>query len=374
MNRLLLLHLSLIDGFGPLAVCKILHANFDGDIYACSIHELMQQFGLTPKTAKLLFNGLQRVDMLKREIDLIAKHNIKWTTIIDDDYPAMLKQINGPPTVLYYRGAELGQFEKNFAIVGSREAHHYAEQVVAECVPELLNFGWNIISGGALGADTMAHKHTMQNGGKTVAILGSGLLCPYPRQNIRLFDEIVQNGGSVVSPFAITAEAQARHFPARNRIISGMSQACLVVQAAKRSGASITAEYALQQGRSVFAVPGSIFDPLSAGCHRLIKEGATPMLSVDDLLIELGEKKPPIKAKVTRKSASKQPYVQTSLTLSPSATIAEKILFHCAQKPLSTDELMDIAKIELEMLHNHLFDLQLAGKLAQSAVGLWELA
>ncbi len=376
MQRSLLLHLSLMDGVGPSAVLRIIESGFGDDINVCTVDDMMHKFGITPKVAIAIFKGLKNTTELERELELIEKHNISWTTVADDDYPAMLRHINGAPTVLYYRGAKLNDTAKNIAIVGSRLGHHYAEQVISECVPALINYNWSIISGGALGVDTMAHEHALKNKGKTVAILGAGLLHLYPWQNIGLFEEIVANGGAIVSPFALQQGVRASNFPARNRIISGMSQATIVVQAAKKSGASITAEYALQQGRTVFAVPGSIFDPLSAGCHRLLKEGATPISSVEDLLIELGDKQPPKnekKAKKGNRNKVEVPPQQQSFVLSETAPIGEKIIYHCAQKPLSTDELLDLINIELDDLHNYLFDLQLSGKIAQNAVGLWAI-
>ncbi|MEX0849140.1 MAG: DNA-processing protein DprA [Candidatus Dependentiae bacterium] len=374
MQRLLILHLSLIDGVGSGIITRLLQSDHFADLYAFGVQEMAVKCGINLELASKIVHGLKGIEILEQEVQLMQKHCVEWTSVIDEDYPELLKHINGPPSVLYYRGTPLNRFEKNIAIIGSRKANYYGQQVIDACVSTLVQKGWNIISGGAIGADTIAHKQTVACAGNTVAILGSGLLHLYPRSNTRLFQEIIDCGGSVVSPFALQKTAHPGHFPARNRIISGMSEACLVVQAAQKSGALITAEYALQQGKSVFAVPGSIFDPLSAGCHALIKEGATPMLSVDDLMRELGETEVqqslPL---VSLKKVAQTKQTKVKPVLQAATTIDEKILFHCAREPLCADDLLVHIDIDIDQLNNYLFDLQLSGKVMQNAVGLWQL-
>ena len=264
-----ILHLSLIQGVGPGRVNRLIN-NFDKDqlcqIYHFSVSDLIHRCGFTERQAELLHGGLQDERVLEDEIQLIEKHNVQVLTITDKGYPYLLKQIHLPPTLIYVKGS-LGVQEKSLAIIGSRKAHRYAENIINDLMPALIAHEWTIVSGGALGADTMAHRAALQNNGKTVAVLGSGLLIPYPSRNVHLFEKIIESGGAVVSPFPLMMDAIPGNFPARNRIISGLSRGCLVVQAAKRSGASITASFALEQGREVFAVPGSITDELSAGCQ-----------------------------------------------------------------------------------------------------------
>jgi len=204
--------------------------------------------------------------------------------ILDKEYPALLKQIHLPPIILYCRGAKLSN--NNFSIVGSRKGSIYAENVCKHIIPKLID-QYTIISGGALGVDSMAHKEAIKSGGRTVAVLGSGFLQPYPRENIDLFRAIVDNGGTVISPFNLKMEPLKGNFPARNRIIAGMSVGTLVVQAAVKSGAHITAAFALEQGREVFAVPGSIFEEISLGCHSLIQQGAKLVSCPEDILEEI---------------------------------------------------------------------------------------
>lgn len=388
MSRLLLLHLSLIKGIGPQTIMRLVKHPALGELYNCSASEIAKHYQVHPTYAEIIAAGLSDTTLLDAELQLIERHTVKWVTVAEQEFPPLLKEIEYPPTVLYYRGADLHTFAKNIAIIGSRKAATYAEQVIEACVPSLVQSGWDVVSGGAIGADTMAHTYTVACSGRTVAILGSGLLCPYPSSNKKLFELIVQTGGAVVSSFPLQTKAYPSNFPARNRIIAGMSQACLVVQAAERSGASITANFALNQGKQVLAVPGSIFDPLSAGCHALIKEGATPILSPDDLLIELGEK-PATKSSDAAlqksilegtavlqvkpaKIKAREVIPQKPAVLAENASVQERILFYC-KEPASPDDLLGYIDLDVQLLQDHLFDLQLAGRLEQNAVGLWQV-
>lgn len=311
-RRFAILHLSLIENVGPGAIAKILkygaeHTSLWENFYQLAAAD-WRAIGLSDTAANLIQLGLADKELLDRELTLIEKHAVRLVMLGDADYPSLLTHIHTPPAVLYYQGASLSDNKaianqavaqdktapkniapKRIAIVGSRAADSYAERVIASFVPELVARQFTIVSGGALGADTMAHKATLEAGGATIAILGSGLLQAYPRGNLKLFERIVAQGGSLVSSFPLLVEPHPHNFPARNRIISGMSSGCIVVQAAAKSGASITAEYALQQGRQVFAVPGVFDHPLSEGCHALLKEGAAVAGSITDILLELGE-------------------------------------------------------------------------------------
>ncbi len=223
------------------------------------------------------------------EQELLIKHNIRRITASDVEYPSYLKEIHCPPPQLYVQGELLNSYTKLIAVVGSRKADSYGERVIASLVPELVAHGWAIVSGGALGADSFAHKATLQARGRTIVILGSGLLMPYPSSNRKLFSSIVDQGGSLVSSFSLDTPAYPSNFPARNRIISGMSRGVIVAQAAEKSGARITAHLALEQGREVFAIPGPIDHALSIGCNRLIQQGAKLVQTIDDIFTELGE-------------------------------------------------------------------------------------
>lgn len=375
MQDVLLLHLSLIPGVGPATVKRLLEQKRFVDLYGCSVGELVYDFGLSTKGAQSLVAGLKDRTILEVELELIHKHDIRLVTLVDPAYPPLLKEIDAPPTVLYYHGTLPDPSGKNIAVIGSRKAGSYAREVAAAFVPPLSERGWSIISGGALGADSIAHEQALASGAHTVAILGSGLLCPYPYSNKKLFERIAQSGGAVISSFPLRMQPVPGNFPARNRIISGMSQACLVLQAAERSGASITAHCALDQGRLVLAVPGSIFDPLSAGCHALIKEGATPVSSARDLLVELGEQIIPEEPKEKQNEIAFELAITDGLrqkNAAPELLLPDdKILYYCRNE-LSFDDLLLLMNLPEELLQEHIFNLQLAGKLRQNAVGLWQ--
>jgi len=268
VNTELLIQLNGIPGVGPSTIERL---RAIGDIHHCSVADLQQQ-GVSFSQAQAVVTGLADRSFLERELALIAQHRIGILTISDPEYPALLRAIYAPPPVLYYQGAK-PTFDKTLAFVGSRAGQQYARTVIGTLVPPLITAGCTIVSGGARGVDFYAHQTALDQAGSTVAVLGSGLLEPYPPTSKPLFTRIIESGSSLVSSFPLKTKPVAGNFPARNRIIAGLSQGCVVVAAADKSGALITARFALEQGREVFAVPGAIDDPLSVGCHRLIQQG-----------------------------------------------------------------------------------------------------
>lgn len=201
-------------------------------------------------------------------------------------YPEKLKQLSRPPLILYGKGDLAPLNQPQVAIVGSRNPTPAGQQVAFELAAQLVSSGMVVTSGLALGIDGWAHKGALKAGGQTIAVLGSGLAKLYPRRNMGLAQQICDSDGCLLSEFAPQLGARAEHFPRRNRIISGLSLGTLVVEAAIRSGSLITARYALEQGRDVFAIPGSIHNPLAQGCHYLIKQGAKLVECVEDILEE----------------------------------------------------------------------------------------
>lgn len=201
-----------------------------------------------------------------------------------EEYPDLLRQIYDPPIVLFYKG-DIGLLKKDmFAVVGAREISDYGRLVTKKLVSELCGY-FVIVSGMARGIDTVAHKEVLGCGGKTVAVVGTGLDRVYPSENNDMYKEIVESG-LVISEYPLGSEPLAYHFPQRNRIISGLSKGVLVCEAGDKSGAVITAKQALEQNRDVFAVPGSIFSKQSIGTNDLIQEGAKLVASVDDIIKE----------------------------------------------------------------------------------------
>jgi DNA processing protein len=373
-----ILHLSLLDGIGPAAIKKIV-AGFSAadllDLYTLQVRELMQRCGVSEKIAEIIVTGLRDVELLEKELALIAKHNVRWTTILDTElYPPLLQEIHMPPPVLYWWGNNLAVTEQSIGCVGSRAANQYGNRIISTLIPPLVAANCTIISGGALGADSMAHKATLQAGGITVAVLGSGLLRPYPQSNASLFKEIVAKDGILLSIFPLLEDAAQGNFPARNRIIAGLSRGCIVIQAAEKSGALITAEYALEQGREVFAVPGAFDDPLSAGCHKLLRRGAQLVTCADHILQELGYTQKAEIPDTTEKHNQQdilpvQP-TQTKSMVNNLSDASKNVLNACVQA-CSLDELVTLLDADYVTIQSTLFDLQYKGCIEQDFTGKW---
>src|SRR5579859_6860553 len=215
----------------------------------------------------------------------LAQLKIRALTLLDDEYPAGLRQVADPPPVLFVRGRLTPADAQAVALVGTRRATTYGRAVADRLARDLAAAGVTVVSGLAKGIDTSAHRAALQAGGRTIAVLGNGLDQVYPAENAGLARQIVDSdAGAVVSEFAPGVPPDAVNFPRRNRIISGLSSGTVIVEAGERSGALITADFALEQGREVLAVPGSIFSPMSAGPNELLKQGATPVTGAADIL------------------------------------------------------------------------------------------
>jgi len=239
-----------------------------------ALQELDRRESLTVKTIS------EQLDRLEAKV----------MTIAEDIYPENLRSIYDPPPLLYVRGKLLPSDNLSLAVVGTRRMTRYGREVVEALVPELSAAGLTIISGLALGVDAFAHKAALSVKGRTIAILAGGVDQITPRSNEQLGREILGRGGAIVSEFPLGTPSFKSHFPFRNRVISGMALGTLVVEAAEGSGTFHTVRAALEQGREVFAVPGSIFSPFSAGTAKLIQTGAKPVTAVKDILEELDVK------------------------------------------------------------------------------------
>jgi len=257
------------------------------DIFNLSQNALSQIPLLENKDTETIIN-VRNSGLLEKELECIQHEKIETVDIFDGSYPALLKEIACPPLVLYIKGDVKLLSEYIFAIVGSRIPTVYGLLSAREFAMRLASCGLIIISGLARGIDSAAHKGALEKG-KTVAVLGSGLMNIYPKENAGLAEEISRNG-AVVSEFPLFEAPHKENFPRRNRIVSGLAHGVLVVEAAERSGALITAHCALEQNREVFAMPGKIDSPLSRGAHALIKEGAKLVDSVNDIMEELNIK------------------------------------------------------------------------------------
>jgi DNA processing protein len=221
-------------------------------------------------------------DAIAAGLDKLA---IRALTLLDEEYPAALREVADPPPVLFVRGTLEPRDHPAVALVGTRRASSYGISVADRLARDLARAGVTIVSGLAKGIDTVAHQAAIDVGGRTIAVLGNGLDQIYPPENSRLAHRIVDTyAGALVAEFAPGVPPDAVNFPRRNRIISGLSTATLIVEAGEKSGALITADFALEQGRDVLAVPGPIFSPGSVGPNELLKQGATPVTSAEDVL------------------------------------------------------------------------------------------
>jgi DNA processing protein len=274
-----------VRGIGPVRFRQVL-LHFQGDLaqaWRADARELARA-GLDAKTVSALLTQRLSIEP-EREMEKLNAAQVRVLTWQDTAYPALLREIDGSPPVLYIRGTltEADQFA--LAVVGTRNASQYGNQVTNRLVSELARGQVTIVSGLAMGIDTLAHSAALEAGGRTLAVLACGLNVVYPAKNAQLARRIVECGqGALVSDYPLDVRPEGNNFPARNRIISGLAQGVLVVEAGERSGALITADFALKQGRDVFAVPGGIFSSKSLGVNKLIQSGAHPVLEVRDIL------------------------------------------------------------------------------------------
>jgi len=277
---------------------------------------------------------------------------IRKVTEQDETYPKSLRELVDRPSVLYVKGRWPLPETCRIGIVGTRRASFYGLEAAQRFTIDLVRHGIVIVSGLAAGIDACAHRMTLQQGGWTVAVLGHGFGHQFPKENAPLFAEIAKQG-TIVTEFSYETPPVATNFPLRNRIISGLSQGVVVIEAGMRSGASITARYAAEQGRDVFVVPGSIFSPQSQGCHRLIKEGAKLTDSVADILTEYGFEEP-VEAPLAPAPQPKKEAI----------TPAEaKLIERMSLVPISVDELAEVTAMRVDHLAEVLLSLELKGRI-----------
>lgn len=255
------------------------------ELYKMPLGKLQQLLLLKPSQMKRFSHEFHTIQ-LQKLLELYTNKNISAITFYDQDYPVLLREIHDPPLVLFTIGDKLLLQKLGVAIVGARDANKYAQAAIDYFLPPLLEKELIVISGLAKGTDTVAHERTLYYGGKTIGVLGGGFFHIYPHENRRLA-EIMKQNHLLLTEYPPIQRPEKWHFPMRNRIISGLAQGVIIVQAKSRSGSLITADYALEAGREVFALPGQIDDPLSAGTNYLIQQGAKLVTSGQDILEEL---------------------------------------------------------------------------------------
>ncbi|MCL4338931.1 DNA-processing protein DprA [Patescibacteria group bacterium] len=279
---------SAFPGIGPLRFALLLKFFKTAQKAWEAKREKLLEIGLGEKLTES-FCAFRMSFSLKDYIELLNKKSIRVLTLKDSTYPKLLKEIAAAPFVLYIRtdGEIAFDDERNIAVVGTRKITSYGREVTARLTRDLVAFGCTIVSGMAYGVDTVAHHTAIESGGRTIAVLGCGVDVIHPQSNTPLYWNIVRKYGMVISEFPAGQYASKGLFPARNRIISGLSRGVLVTEGAEDSGALITARCAVEQGREVFAIPGPITSSLSAGPAKLLKQGAKLVAKVEDILEEL---------------------------------------------------------------------------------------
>lgn len=346
-DRQFWLGFSLVPEIGPRRLALLLNA-FGSLKQAWGASEsALRRAGLDQQPTANLLRTRAKID-LQAELDKIERAGARLVTLVDEDYPPLLKQIPDAPVILYLRGSLTPEDQRALAIVGTRKATTYGKDVAGLLASQLVESGITVISGLAHGIDAAAHRAALDAGGRTIAVMGCGIDQIYPRDHSELARRISEQG-AVISEFPLGARPEAHHFPRRNRVISGMSLGVLVVEAPQQSGAIITTTYAAEQGREVFAVPGSIFSAASGGTNRLIQDGAKLVLTVEDILSELNLAHEAVQTRVTAER------------IAPDNPIEASILDCLGAEPLHIDDLVRQTGLPIATVSSTLTVLELKG-------------
>jgi len=340
---------TLVKGIGAVRFQRLLDRFGDAEAAWGANPVELAEAGLSLKLIERLVAIREKVD-LSRLWENTQSKGIQVLTWEDEAYPQRLKEIEQPPPVLYLRGELIPEDDWAVAIVGSRRVTPYGRQVTEEIGAFLAANGVTVVSGLARGVDAIAHKAALKAGGRTLAVLGSGVDRIYPPENRALAEEIFTRG-AVLSDYAPGTPPEASNFPPRNRIISGLSMAVIVVEAGETSGALITAQFAAEQGREVFAVPGNILAPQSKGTNKLIQQGALPLLSVNDIVQTLN---------LTRVGQHK-----AARKVLPADDVEAKLLDALSEEPLHVDEIRNQTDLPVEKVSATLVMMELKGMVRQ---------
>lgn len=286
-DREILISMNRVVGLGAVTVRRMVERLGSlSAAFSASERELLTVTGVGPERAQQFaaeFKSAHADDELERA----SKKGVTLVTWVDEGYPPLLKEIADPPLVLYVAGSVAALSRPGVAIIGTRRASVYGRESARKLGYQLASAGYSVVSGLALGIDTEAHLGAVQAKGVTVAVLGGALDCLYPAENKRLARALIDSGGAVICDYPFGRQPDFQSFPMRNRIVSGLSRGVLVVESPLKSGTMITVGQALEQGRSVMAVPGRIDNPSAQGCHRIIREGARLVTTAEEVIEEL---------------------------------------------------------------------------------------
>jgi len=347
-----------IEGIGPGKIRNLL-AKFRSteNILSADYHALLKIEGISTNLASRIRKAVQSKketgEWLELELSKLKKINGRIITVWDEEYPKLLKKIFDPPLILQIIGNLDETDEFSISIVGTRQPTNYGKVLAEKISSDLAQQGITIVSGMARGIDSIAHSAALKIGGKTIAIIGSGLDVIYPFENRKLFDSICENG-AVISEFSLGAKPDAQNFPKRNRIISGLSLGCIIIETAIKGGAMQTARFALDQNREVFALPGNVNVKQSEGTNFLIQRGEAELIrSAEDVLIELELKLKPVLGKNIPKH-------QQELNL-----FEEKIINALNTEPKQIDKIAELSELTTSDCLVHLLSLEFKGLVKQ---------
>jgi len=340
---------TLIKGIGAVRLQALIHHFGDLESAWRAAPADLAEAGLGAKVIERVIQAREKMD-LEKIWEQIARQGIQILTWEDEAYPSRLKEIDQPPPVLYVRGEYLPEDAFAVALVGTRRVTPYGRQITEEIAAFLAANGMTVISGLARGVDAIAHTAALKAGGRTLGILGSGVDRIYPPEHRALAEQMMERG-AIISDYAPGTPPEASNFPPRNRIISGLSLAVVVIEAGETSGALITAEFAAEQGREVFAVPGSILAPQSKGTNKLIQQGALPLLNASDLMQALN---------LTR--VGEQKAARKAL---PADAVEAQLLAVLGEQPVHVDELRNQTGLPIEKVSATLTLMELKGMVRQ---------
>lgn len=345
--------LSSIEQIGSKFILKLYnHFNDIEKAFNASFADLTQIEDITVKKAESFINARNKVNPDKA-LKEVTKRDIKYITFEDENYPTMLKNISDPPAVLYYKGdLSLCNLERTLAVVGSRRASYHAKEELTKIVGQFAGTDICIVSGLAAGIDSTAHLAALNNNIKTIGVIASGLDFYYPTSNKHLYQQIENGNGAVISEYYPTFEPLKFRFPQRNRIVSGLSYGTLVAEASLKSGALITANLTLEQGRELMCMPGLISNPNTEGIYKLIKNGATLTTCAEDIMNALGWE------------ITKSERVQLELPMMTEDE--EKIFKQLDIEAKGVDELMNLTGLDIENVLTCLTTLELKGIIKQA--------
>lgn len=349
-----LLALHSVDGLGPIRLKALIDYFKDPKLaWEANVGEI-RGIGIPQVTVDLLADTRKKLEP-QDYAQSIKDAGIKWLTIFDETYPKLLAQIYDPPVVLYYKGEILPEDKNAIAVVGTRKMTGYGRAVTEQFTRGLVSAGLTIVSGLARGVDTEAHATALEEKGRTLAILGGGLNQIFPPENTNLTKSIADGHGAVISEFPPDYPSVAGNFPARNRVISGLSKAVLVTEAAEDSGSLITARLALEQGRDVYGVPGPITSSLSKGPIDLMKEGARPVFSAQDILDDLGMSR-------VQSAKARLPDGQGKVQSVDNLSEEEKKIMQCLENESKhIDEICRLLNLSASEVSSNLLKMEIAG-------------